>query len=300
LVLKSRIVGAYFWKNKINRNVIRDAQTSDHSIKVWEDRQRMHIYNAKTQKFIERATKIYGSKFSYDCVVYTKSKTKVIICCNLHTYFQQSPQNHLKFNGCSMCQAEHKRKLYLDDTTKFITKAIEKYGLNYGYDKVNYKNSRSKVIIRCPSHGDFLQSPADHLCGCGCPRCNDSKGETKISNWLYDHNITFSAQIKIPNCKYKRVLPFDFGIYYGQSLIGLIEYQGEQHYIPIKRGNWSTTKTQERFDLCQIRDRIKRKFCSDEQIPFLEISYLDFWRIPEILENFTLEIKRKPRCSRGV
>jgi hypothetical protein len=258
----------------------------------------MHIYSIKTQKFIERATKIYGSKFSYSCVVYTGSKSKVIICCNAHGYFEQSPQNHLRFNGCSVCQSEYKRKLFSDTTATFISKAIEKYGLKYQYDQVNYKNSRTKVIIVCLTHGPFLQSPADHMSGCGCPRCNDSKGEIEIKNWLSAHYISFDTQIKIPNCKYKKTLPFDFGIYTCAGLVGLIEYQGEQHYIPIKRSNWSTTMMQQKFALCQIRDQIKRKFCSDHQIPFLEIPYWDFNRIPQSLTYFTLSLNAKTPLER--
>lgn len=29
----------------------------------------------------------------------------------------------------------------------------------------------TKVIIICPHHGNFYQTPNDHLCGKGCPRC---------------------------------------------------------------------------------------------------------------------------------
>ena len=39
----------------------------------------------------------------------------------------------------------------------------------YDYSKVNYINNKEKVIIVCPKHGEFLQSPNKHLTGRGCP-----------------------------------------------------------------------------------------------------------------------------------
>lgn len=57
------------------------------------------------------------------------------------------------------------------NTEEFIQKAIEKHGNKYDYSKTNYILSRQKVIIICPIHGEFLQTPNDHLNGCGCPEC---------------------------------------------------------------------------------------------------------------------------------
>ena len=41
--------------------------------------------------------------------------------------------------------------------------------------KVNYTNSKTKVCIICPEHGEFWQTPHDHLKGCGCIKCGISK-----------------------------------------------------------------------------------------------------------------------------
>ena len=60
-----------------------------------------------------------------------------------------------------------------EESLKFIAKAKDKYGDKYNYDKVEYLHSKSKVIITCPEHGDFLQSPNQHLKkrGTGCTKC---------------------------------------------------------------------------------------------------------------------------------
>ena len=58
-------------------------------------------------------------------------------------------------------------------TEEFIEKAKNVHGDKYDYSKVRYNNSKEKVIIICPKHGDFLQTPNSHLSGSGCPDCCD-------------------------------------------------------------------------------------------------------------------------------
>lgn len=72
-----------------------------------------------------------------------------------------------------------------DITLKFIEKAKEKHGNKYDYSKVKYVNNRTKICIICPNHGEFWQTPKDHLNGCGCKTCyNERRGviRTKTNN----------------------------------------------------------------------------------------------------------------------
>lgn len=54
---------------------------------------------------------------------------------------------------------------------EFIEKANQLHNNKYDYSQVNYVNSRTKVVIICPVHGSFEQSPSSHLQGNGCPKC---------------------------------------------------------------------------------------------------------------------------------
>lgn len=56
-------------------------------------------------------------------------------------------------------------------TTEFIQKANKVHNQKYDYSKSVYKNKKEKVIIICPIHGEFLQSPDGHFRGQGCPEC---------------------------------------------------------------------------------------------------------------------------------
>jgi hypothetical protein len=67
------------------------------------------------------------------------------------------------------------------NTEKFIKKAIAKFGQKYNYGKTNYINSRTKVTILCPEHGEFLQTPDHHLCSkTGCPKCSNKKRSNRL------------------------------------------------------------------------------------------------------------------------
>lgn len=54
----------------------------------------------------------------------------------------------------------------------------------YDYSKVEYINSETKVCIICPKHGEFWQTPHNHLHGQGCMKCYDERrGDTlRLSN----------------------------------------------------------------------------------------------------------------------
>ena len=66
---------------------------------------------------------------------------------------------------------------------EFIKKAKDKHGDKYDYSKVEYKNSRTKVRIICPKHGEFWQIAGNHLTGNGCPFCaNELKKDRRRSN----------------------------------------------------------------------------------------------------------------------
>ncbi len=56
-------------------------------------------------------------------------------------------------------------------TSEFIEKAIKVHGDKFNYTKVEYKGSHSKIWIICLEHGEFEQSPTNHLSGNGCPDC---------------------------------------------------------------------------------------------------------------------------------
>ncbi len=57
------------------------------------------------------------------------------------------------------------------DTKTFIEHAMKKHNGKYSYEKTVVVDRNKPVIITCPEHGDFLQTPRDHISGKGCHEC---------------------------------------------------------------------------------------------------------------------------------
>ena len=144
--------------------------------------------------FIEKATAIHGNKYDYSKVVYTNNSTKVCIICPEHGEFWQTPNHHLQKHGCQKCANVEKQ------TTKdFICKAKDIHGDKYDYSNVEYVNNHTKVCIICSEHGEFWQTPKNHLKGQGCPKCAVKIRATK--NALSKNNFIEKAK-KIHGDKY--------------------------------------------------------------------------------------------------
>ena len=65
------------------------------------------------------------------------------------------------------------------NTKIFIDKARAVHGNKYDYSKVEYVDSKTKVCIICPEHGEFWQVPASHLYGIGCRKCGSDAAKLK-------------------------------------------------------------------------------------------------------------------------
>ena len=75
----------------------------------------------------------------------------------------------------------------LKTTEEFINDSKKIHGNKYDYSKVVYKGSKSKVCIICPIHGEFWQTPNNHLHLRGCPKC----AKITMSNKFIKQNEQF-------------------------------------------------------------------------------------------------------------
>ena len=90
-----------------------------------------------------------------------------------HGDFSMRPDNIFSSNqACPKCYDARRSKLQRKPAEKFIEEATKVHGGLYEYHKVEYVNGKTKVCIVCPIHGEFWQSPTNHLKGKGCPYCS--------------------------------------------------------------------------------------------------------------------------------
>ena len=128
-----------------------------------------------TQEFIKLAHVVHENHYDYSLVNYKHSQQKVLILCSIHGVFEQQPARHLVGNGCRSCKNESQKLT----TKQFIEKAKVVHGIRYGYSLSIYQSSHQTLLIRCPEHGMFNQTPNRHLSGRGCPMCTENKGTTE-------------------------------------------------------------------------------------------------------------------------
>ena len=219
-----------------------------------------------TEEFVIKAKQIHGNRYDYSKVEYKNNKTKVCIICKEHGEFWMKPNDHLNGHGCTSCGGTKK------DTVESIIEKFKKIHCNkYDYSKVNYINAMTKVCIICPKHGEFLQSPHDHLKGCGCPKCNQSKLEDEIEQLLTDNKIEYSSQ---KHYKWLKKQTLDF---YLPKYNIAIECQGRQHFV--------NNEFFEDIDIIKERDKIKKQLCEENGIKVIYYSNLSIKYPYEVFED---------------
>ena len=222
--------------------------------------------NITDKEFIKKAKEVHGDKYDYSKIKYKNKFSKLNIICSIHGEFEQVARNHIMSGcGCQKCANNSVSKHRTLGLETFIKKSNKTHNNKYDYSMVDYTNQLNRVKIICPIHGEFEQRPVEHLRGCGCQACKESKGEKKVREYLIENNIIYNPQHKFTDCKHKNELPFDF---YLPEFNLCIEYNGAQHYRPIK---WfGGTETLKKI---KLRDNIKKEYCKNNNIDLIIIRY---------------------------
>jgi len=218
--------------------------------------------------FIQKSKNIHGDLYDYNLINYKNNSTPIKIICKIHGEFLQTPAKHLIGRGCPVCGGSQVlTKNEFEKRSKVI------HGNLYNYDLVDYKNARHKVGIKCAKHGIFWQKPNNHLSGYGCMICRSSKGEMKIFNYLSNNKIEFIPEYYLPEINYY----IDF---YLPDYKMAIEYDGIQHFYPIEFFGG-----EEAYNKTIKRDKLKNKYCLDNNINLQRIPYTKVDSIEDILNS---------------
>lgn len=167
-----------------------------------------------TKQFIEEAKELCKNDYlDFSKVNYKNTMTKVTIIChkkdsegNEHGEFEIKPNDFLQGHYCPKCGREEQIRKRRSNKEEFIEKCKNVHKEDIDYTKVEYVNSKTKVCLICPKHGEFWVLPANYLQGSGCPKCgrilankkhNNNARETYIEkanivhNGYYIYNETF-------------------------------------------------------------------------------------------------------------
>jgi len=205
--------------------------------------------------------------------------------------FESNWNNILSGRGCGFCVG---RQVGLSNclATKNPELAKEWHPTKNGnltpYDVTI--NTNKKVYWECLDCGcEWSAWIADRNKGNGCPECNKSKGEKRISKYLDKHNILYTPQYKFDDLKgntNKKHLKFDFAIHnINSEIIYLIEYDGEFHFKPA-RFSKDKKKMLDKLKKIQIYDIKKNLYCAKNDIQLIRIPYWEFNNIEKYLDYY--------------
>lgn len=150
-------------------------------------------------------------------------------------------------------------------------------------DYEGYENNRSLMSFKCSKCGHIFTSTVHELTtgnGKLCPNCEASyvKGEAKIKDFLDKRKINYEKEKTFKDCRFKKVLPFDF---YLPDYNCCIEFDGKQHYEVVNFFGGEKGYIERKRN-----DSIKNEYCKKNNISLLRIPYFKFNDVENILNDF--------------
>jgi len=145
--------------------------------------------DSKTKIFIDKANKKHNNKYNYSKTKYVNNIVKIIIICKEHGEFLQRPRHHLRGSGCTKCAKTFANNKITKTLEQFIKEVNNKHNYKYDYSKTKYINWKTNVTIICKKHGEFQQTPNNHLSGNGCSKCG------RVSSYIKQSLVAKNAFI---------------------------------------------------------------------------------------------------------
>lgn len=205
-------------------------------------------------------------------------------CTKHNKYFRKYYNTLLQCSsGCEDCYKENIRERQSIGIEEF------KYRLNKIHPELiiigEYINNVTPIKVYCKKHNyTYSLTPVALLnrktC---CDKTRITYKEEQVCKLLEEKwHFNITRQKKFDDCIDDRCLRFD--IYLNDYNI-LIEFQGEQHYKPVKYSSETWDEANRKFEYVQKHDLIKKNYCKKHNISLIEIPYWEF----EDLEYFLFD-----------
>lgn len=201
--------------------------------------------------------------------------------CLIDGYIWESLWNNLSHGqGCPECKNRNtgdRCRLTLDEVKEEI------YNINPNIKILSdkYESTHTKMKCKCLKCGYEWETIRSILRqGCGCPRCNNSKGEKAISVYLEDSNIRYIQEYSFKDLLSVNDVLLRFDFYLPKHNI-CIEYDGIQHFEPV-----DFFGGEEQFNNQKHNDKLKNTYCRNNNIGLLRIPYWDYDNIDDILDKY--------------
>lgn len=211
---------------------------------------------------------ILGEYIKYDDPIYCE-------CNDCGYLWYTTPASLRTGSGCPECG---KRKRGLSCRKSPDEFAAKVYAQNPNIEIVTpYTRLHDPITCRCKIDGTiFVVSQAANLLyeNVQCPYCTTSKAEQEVINILKKHNLDYEFHYRFDDCKYIYKLEFDFILFdNNHDILCAIEYDGEQHFMPIDFAGKGEEWALQQLYITQERDKAKTRYCYEKHIPLIRIPY---------------------------
>jgi hypothetical protein len=167
---------------------------------------------------------------------------------------------------CSVCSNKKRR------TTEEIQDILNERYDNKIIIESPYKNMKTKSEFRCMACNHVWETTPYPLLNTlkGCPICNCSIGEQLIKRILDEFKIPFEYQ-KVFLINSRKII-VDFFI---PSINCIIEFNGEQHYKPVRFNGIDISEAEKNLEKQKLRDKTLKRYCKDTGIKLLILKYTE-------------------------
>lgn len=198
--------------------------------------------------------------------------------CNCH-FWISNIKNRIKGSKCPFCDYKSCKH------TNFIIDhphLKEEWSKENKVDPYSYSSgSDYKAIWVCNNNHKYISRIRQRTRnnGSGCKKCYLSKGEKYIEDYFFKNHIKYIQEQSFNKCKYLLMLRFDF---YIKKIGLLIEFDGGQHFKSWYLDHFTTKYSLQKR---QKFDRIKTRYCRDNNLSLLRIGYSQLNHISQILDH---------------
>jgi hypothetical protein len=183
-----------------------------------------------------------------------------VVCPNGHLT-QKTSTGLLNNKGCRICANNQ------EYTVESLQRKIDELGINYRVLKRIYPSKRSRFTFSCNKGHIYDALLTNFNKGHRCPRCKKSFGEEECRK-----SVEKLTRENFPNKRPAFLQTENNGRLeldcYNEKLKLAIEYNGKQHYEPIKAFGG-----EESFKKVVYRDKLKQELCLKNNINLIYVPY---------------------------
>lgn len=171
------------------------------------DKTTANFIQSSDSEILAAAKEAHGEKYTYGRIYFDgelgspKRKRVMEITCPTHGTFIQGVKFHIKGQGCRACGITSRVDAARYTLEDVVARAKEVHGEFFKHGELTPTGATglARIVVICPTHGEFSQIVSAHLAGSGCPRCYTkiSKPNLEMQAYLESLGVTVELEHKL-------------------------------------------------------------------------------------------------------